>query len=182
MKAAADLSTMTTLRGFLVGRFQPFHSGHEQLVEGIAREVDELVVGIGSADASHTVRNPFTAGERMVMITKVLTDIDVQQYVVPIEDIERNAVWVSHVESMCPPFDVVYSNNPLVIRLFEEANYEVRDPRMVERGRLRGTNIRERIVAGEPWQDRVPEAVVGAMAEIDGVARLRRIADSDADE
>ncbi len=173
---------MQTLRGFLVGRFQPFHNGHEQLVRDIASEVDELVVGIGSADASHTVRNPFTAGERMVMISKVLADIPVQTYVVPLEDIERNAVWVSHVESMCPPFDVVFSNNPLVIRLFNEANYEVRDSAMIDRGRLRGTRIRERIVAGEAWQDRVPEAVVGAIAEIDGVGRLQRIADTDGDD
>jgi nicotinamide-nucleotide adenylyltransferase len=170
---------MQTIRGFLVGRFQPFHSGHQQLVEAIADEVDELVIGIGSADASHTVRNPFTAGERMVMISKVLADIDVQTYVVPLEDIERNAVWVSHVESMCPPFDVVYSNNPLVIQLFNEADYEVRDSQMIDRGRLRGTRIRERIIDGEAWQDRVPEAVVGAISEIDGVKRLRTIADTD---
>ena len=170
---------MQTLRGFLVGRFQPFHNGHEQLVRDIADEVDELIVGIGSADASHTVRNPFTAGERMVMISKVLADIPVQTYVVPLEDVERNAVWVSHVESMCPPFDVAYSNNPLVIQLFTEDGYEVRDSQMIDRGRLRGTRIREQIIDGAPWQDRVPEAVVGAIDEIDGVERLQRIADTD---
>lgn len=173
---------MATTRGFLVGRFQPFHHGHRQLVEEVATDVDELVVGIGSADASHTVRNPFTAGERMVMISNVLTDIDVQTYVVPLEDIERNAVWVSHVESMCPPFDVVYSNNPLVIRLFEETDYEVRDPQLIERGRLRGTNIRERVVAGEAWRDRVPVAVTETIDEVDGVERLRQIAESDTSE
>jgi nicotinamide-nucleotide adenylyltransferase len=170
---------MQTLRGFLVGRFQPFHSGHQQLVSEIATEVDELVVGIGSADASHTVRNPFTAGERMVMISNVLSTVDVPTYVVPLEDIDRNAVWVSHVESMCPPFDVVFSNNPLVVRLFTEAGYEVRESAMIDRGRLRGTRIRERIIAGESWRDRVPEAVVGAIAEIDGVARLRQVAEDD---
>jgi nicotinamide-nucleotide adenylyltransferase len=170
------------MRGFLVGRFQPFHHGHRQLVEEVATEVDELVVGIGSADASHTVRNPFTAGERTMMITGVLADVDVRQYVVPLEDIERNAVWVSHVESMCPPFDIVYSNNPLVIRLFEEASYEVRDPNLIDRGRLRGTTIRERIVAGDPWRDRVPAAVIETIDEVDGVGRLRDIAGTDAGE
>ena len=179
MKLPLQSGTMQATRGFLVGRFQPFHSGHQHLAESIATDVDELVVGIGSADASHTVRNPFTAGERMVMISQVMAEVDVQTYVVPLEDIDRNAVWVSHVESMCPPFDVVYSNNPLVIRLFTEADYEVRDSQMIDRGRLRGTRIRERIVDGDPWQDRVPEAVVGAIAEIDGVARLRGVARTD---
>ncbi len=170
---------METIRGFLVGRFQPFHNGHEQLIPEIAPQVDELIVGIGSADASHTVRNPFTAGERMVMISKVLANIDVPTYVVPLEDLDRNSVWVSHVESMCPPFDVVYSNNPLVIRLFNEANYEVRDSEMIDRGRLQGTSIRDQIIDGEEWKDRVPKPVVDVIAEIDGDQRLRCIAQSD---
>jgi len=35
------------------------------------------------------------------------------------------------------------------------------------------------MIDGEPWQDRVPEVVIAAVAEIDGVARLRRIAETD---
>jgi len=170
---------MATSRGLLIGRFQPFHKGHEQLVERIADEVDEVVVGVGSADASHSVRNPFTAGERIVMITNVLEDVDVTSYVVPIEDLNRNAVWVSHAESMCPPFDAVYTNNPLVRRLFQEADYEVRETDLTDRERLRGTRIREEIIAGNAWRDRVPGPVVDAIEEIDGVRRLREVAGSD---
>jgi nicotinamide-nucleotide adenylyltransferase len=109
------------MRGVYIGRFQPYHDGHHAMVERIAEEVDELVLAIGSADQSHTTRNPFTAGERIEMITKSLVDLDLVTYAVPIEDLNRNAVWVSHVQSMSPTFDVAYSNNPLVIRLFREA-------------------------------------------------------------
>jgi nicotinamide-nucleotide adenylyltransferase len=170
---------MARTRGLLLGRFQPFHKGHEQLVEHIAAEVDEVIVGIGSADASHSVRNPFTAGERIVMITNVLEDFDVTSYVVPIEDLDRNSVWVSHAESMCPPFDVVYSNNPLVIRLFEEAGYEVRGTDLADRDRLQGAKIREEIIEDNAWRDRVPEPVVDAIEEIDGATRLRTVAETD---
>ena len=170
---------MAITRGLLLGRFQPFHKGHQQLVERLAGDVDELVVGVGSADASHSVRNPFTAGERVVMITNVLQSVDVPSYVVPIEDLDRNAVWVSHAESMCPPFDVVYSNNPLVIRLFTEAGYEVRDTELADRDRLQGAAIRKEIVQGNAWRDRVPDPVVEAIEEIDGVARLRTVAGTD---
>ncbi|MFW6045623.1 MAG: nicotinamide-nucleotide adenylyltransferase, partial [Natronomonas sp.] len=111
-------------RGFYIGRFQPYHEGHQAMVERVSEEVDELVVGIGSADQSHTLRNPFTAGERIMMITKALVDVDIVTYAVPIEDLNRNSVWVSHVESMSPRFDVAYSNNPLVVRLFKEAGTE----------------------------------------------------------
>ena len=174
---------MTTTRGLLVGRFQPFHNGHRHLVERIADNVDEVIVGIGSADASHSVRDPFTAGERIVMITNVLERFDVTSYVVPIEDLNRNSVWVSHAESMCPPFDVVFSNNPLVVRLFNEADYEVRDTALTDRDRLKGSEIRREIIEGNAWRDRVPDPVVAAIEEIDGVKRIRTVARTDtADE
>ncbi|MFB6173758.1 MAG: nicotinamide-nucleotide adenylyltransferase [Halobacteriales archaeon] len=169
-------------RGLYVGRFQPYHEGHAHVVETIAGEVDELILGIGSADASHTVHDPFTAGERIMMITKslVAADLDLVTYAVPLEDIDRNAVWVSHVESMSPDFDVAYSNNPLVIQLFEEAGVEVRQFEMYNRDELEGTAIRERMIAGEDWRDLVPGAVEGIIEEIGGIERLQRVSDTDA--
>ena len=170
---------MATMRGFLVGRFQPFHHGHRQLVEEVATEVDELVLGIGSADDSHTTHDPFTAGERIMMITKAVAEFDLTTYVVPLEDINRNAVWVSHVESMCPDFDVAYSNNPLVVRLFEESGIEVRQSPMFDRDRLEGSEIRERIIRDESWRDRVPDVVVDVVEECHGVKRLQYVSDTD---
>jgi nicotinamide-nucleotide adenylyltransferase len=169
-------------RGFYIGRFQPYHEGHHAMVGRISEEVDELVVGIGSADQSHTVRNPFTAGERIMMITKTLVEFDLVTYAVPIEDLNRNSVWVSHVQSMSPRFDVAYSNNPLVVRLFEEAGIDVRQSPMYQREEFEGTEVRERMAADENWESLVPEAVVEVLAEIDGVDRIQQIAASDSNE
>jgi nicotinamide-nucleotide adenylyltransferase len=168
------------MRGFYIGRFQPYHDGHHHMVDEIAEEVDELVLGIGSADASHTTRNPFTAGERVMMVTKSVAEFDLTTYVVPIEDIERNSVWVSHVQSMSPRFDVAYSNNPLVVQLFREAGVEVRGYPMYNREELEGTGLRERMLAGDPWEHLVPDPVVEVIGDIGGVERLRRIASTDA--
>ena len=168
------------MRGFYIGRYQPFHHGHRHMIEEIAAEVDELVLGIGSAGDSHTTRNPFTAGERVMMVTKAVEDLDVTTYVVPIEDLDRNSVWVSHVQSMTPRFDVAYSNNPLVVRLFEEAGVEVRQSPMFRRDVLEGTELRERMIRGRDWTDLVPDAVVDVIREVDGVKRIRRIAETDA--
>lgn len=170
-------------RGFYIGRFQPYHNGHHTMIEHIVGEVDELVLGIGSADKSHTVDNPFTAGERIMMLTKAIREFEREHglvtYVVPLEDIDRNAVWASHVESMCPDFDVAYSNNPLVIRLFEEADIEVRQSRMFDRNRLEGTDIRESIIDGSGWTDRVPDPVVEVIEEVNGVQRLGTVSEDD---
>ena len=167
------------MRGFLIGRFQPFHLGHASVVEEISTEVDELVIGVGSAGDSHAASDPFTAGERIMMITKALDTASFPVYVVPIEDLERHSVWVSHVRSMCPHFDVAYSNNPLVIRLFQEAGVEVRQSPMYDRETLEGSDIRKRMVEGQQWRDRVPDPVVEVIEEIDGIQRIRQVSDTD---
>jgi len=166
-------------RGFYIGRFQPFHNGHLNMVEQIADDVDELVLGIGSADDSHTTRNPFTAGERIMMITKSLVGYDLVTYAVPIEDLERNSVWVSHVQSMSPDFDVAYSNNPLVIQLFREAGIEIRQSPMFNREVLEGSEVRERMISGGDWKSLVPEAVVDVVEEMNGIERIQMVSESD---
>jgi nicotinamide-nucleotide adenylyltransferase len=167
------------MRGFYIGRFQPYHNGHHHMVEAIAEQVDELVLGIGSAGDSHTPRNPFTAGERVMMVTRSVAEFDIQTYVVPIEDLERNSVWVSHVQSMSPAFDVAFSNNPLVIRLFEEAGVEVRRSPMFRREILEGAELRERMIANEEWRSLVPESTAAVIEECGGVDRIQQVGESD---
>jgi nicotinamide-nucleotide adenylyltransferase len=167
------------MRGFYIGRFQPYHDGHQRMVGEIVDEVDELVLGIGSAGDSHTTRNPFTAGERVMMVTKSVAEFDLTTYVVPIEDLERNSVWVSHVRSMTPSFDVAYSNNPLVIELFREAGVEVRQSPMFNRDVLEGTELRERMIEGGDWRRLVPDPVVEVIDEVDGIERIQAVSQSD---
>jgi len=166
-------------RGFYIGRFQPYHNGHQSVLERIAGDVDEIIIGIGSAQLSHHIDNPFTAGERVLMITRALSSLGCPFYVIPIEDIKRNALWVAHVRSMTPPFDICYSSNPLVVQLFSEAGVDVQSPSMYERDTLSGTEIRRRILAGESWESLVPHEVAQVIEEIDGTERLRRIACDD---
>ena len=166
-------------RGFYIGRFQPYHNGHQSVLERIACAADEIVIGVGSAQLSHTVANPFTAGERVLMLTRSLADLPCPFYVIPIEDLQRNALWVAHVRAMTPPFETVYSSNPLVMQLFAEAGVDVQSPDMYERETHSGTAIRRRMLDGEPWEHLVPQAVVDVVREIQGVERLQRIAGSD---
>ena len=98
----------------VVGRFQPFHNGHMEVLRKCASESDHLVIGIGSAQYSHYPSDPFTAGERYLMINNSLRDEGISNYsIVPMEDLNRFSVWVAHVVSMAPPFKRVYTNNPM---------------------------------------------------------------------
>lgn len=166
-------------RAFYIGRFQPYHNGHQEVLRRIAENADEIVIGVGSAQMSHEAENPFTGGERVLMITTALENLGCPIYVIPIEDIRRNALWVAHVRSLVPPFDIVYSSNPLVVRLFGEAGIPVNSPAMYERATHSGTEVRRRMLAGESWEELVPPAVSQVIREIDGVERLRRISGDD---
>lgn len=166
-------------RAFYIGRFQPYHLGHHTVLASIADEVDEIIIGIGSAQRSHEPENIFTAGERVVMISRSLKSLDIDYYVIPIEDIQRNAVWVSHVLSMTPRFDAVYTNNPLVFRLFDEAGIMVRHSPMYQREIYSGTAIRKKMLSGDAWEHLVPDVVAEVIDEIGGAERMKEIARDD---
>ena len=169
---------MDKVRGILIGRMQPVHNGHMEVIKRILEEVDEIVIGIGSAQLSHEVKDPFTAGERILMMTQALAEIDVdpsRYYIIPMQDINFNAIWASHVKMLTPPFSIVYSGNPLVKQLFVEEGYEVRQPPLYDRIHLSGTEVRRRILENENWQELVPKATVNLLKEIDGINRLKNL-------
>ncbi|MEM2910992.1 MAG: nicotinamide-nucleotide adenylyltransferase [Candidatus Bathyarchaeia archaeon] len=169
-------------RGLFVGRFQPFHLGHLTVVKEILKEVDELVIVVGSAQYSHRIDNPFTTGERLVMIRRALEEagIDCKRiWIVPVPDIHIHMVWVSAVEGYTPRFKTVYSNEPLTRRLFAEAQYEVKSIRYHKRKVYSATEIRKRILKGENWEELVPKSVAEFIKEIGGVERLKDLTKSD---
>ena len=45
--------------GLFIGRFQPFHNGHLQDIKNALKEVDELIIAIGSSQHFNTKENPF---------------------------------------------------------------------------------------------------------------------------
>jgi nicotinamide-nucleotide adenylyltransferase len=165
-------------RGIIIGRMQPVHNGHVQVIKKTLEEVDELIIGIGSAQLSHTTKNPFTAGERVMMLKKALTEDGINPdsyYIIPLVDVLKNSVWVSHVKMLTPPFNKIFSGNPLVQRLFEEANYEVAMPPLFNRKELSGTEIRKRMINNQNWESLVPKSTTTIINEINGVDRIKHV-------
>ena len=165
-----------------MGRFQPFHLGHLAAIKDILKEVDELVIVIGSAQYSHNINNPFTAGERLTMVREALEEAEIDYsrvWIVPVPDMHLHMMWVSAVEGYTPSFDVVYSNEPLTRRLFIEAGYKVRAIRFHERKLYSSTEIRERMLKDVSWEKLVPKSVAAFIKNIDGVNRLQDLTKSD---
>ncbi|OYT66182.1 nicotinamide-nucleotide adenylyltransferase [Candidatus Bathyarchaeota archaeon ex4484_205] len=164
--------------GLYVGRFQPFHLGHLFAVKYALKRVDELIIVIGSSQKSHEPRHPFTTGERITMIVRSLEEEKIPRssyLIVPVPDTEVHPTWVSLVEFMCPKFNIVFSNDPLTIRLMEESGYKVIQVPLKNREFLSGTEIRRRILKDLDWQSYVPAAVRDFIMEIDGCERIKVI-------
>jgi nicotinamide-nucleotide adenylyltransferase len=163
------------VRGLLIGRFQPFHLGHLAVVRELraARRDQELILGVGSAQESYTWKNPFTSGERLEMVARALGEAHIDRVLaIPLPDIQRHALWVRYVESLLPPFERVYTNNPLTKLLFEQAEYPVEHPALVDRGKFEGASVRERIADDQGWRSLVPPAVAAYLDELHAPARL----------
>ena len=95
-------STKSATFGVFIGRFQPPHQTHiDVMLEGLER-VQKLIVVIGSARAARSIKNPFTAEERQAMIGSALEHAGIprNRYVfVTVRDYFYNeAMWLASVQ------------------------------------------------------------------------------------
>ncbi len=166
------VSVKNTLNvGLFIGRFQPFHNGHLSAIEEIAKETDLIIVGIGSAQYSHTFDNPFTVKERAEMVENCLTG-RIKYTVAPIPDIHNHGRWVEHVEKIVPEFDVVYANNLVVKQLFEEKGYKVKNIPL-KKTKVNATSIRNAMLKNEPYEHYVPEGSLKVLNKINANERIK---------
>jgi len=93
----------------LIGRFQPFHNAHLEIIKRATALTDSLIVITGSAAQPRTYKNPFTSDERKYMIKSATHGlsirIDVQQN---IDTIYNDQAWAVRVQKIVA--DSVYNS------------------------------------------------------------------------
>lgn len=97
-----------------IGRFQPFHRAHQGVVEAGLRQAGRVLVLVGSANEPRTLRNPFTAEERMAMIQGAFSG-DPRVTVAALEDSTYDtAEWVERTYATVEAaWDTIRRNDPL---------------------------------------------------------------------
>jgi nicotinamide-nucleotide adenylyltransferase len=170
--------------GLFIGRFQPFHKGHLATVKFALGSVDQLVIVIGSAQKSHEPRNPFTAGERIMMVKEALDaypEIDVRRIlIIPVPDIDVHSLWTRQVDMLVPEYTVVFANDPFTLLLFRERGIKTVETPLYKREEMSATEVRRRMMSGEKWQELVPIPVVEVLERINGIERVKSIAEKHA--
>jgi nicotinamide-nucleotide adenylyltransferase len=151
-------------------------------VKHVLEEVDEVVIVVGSAQYSHRLDNPFTVGERLLMIRQALQEAQIplsKCWLIPVPDLHVHMLWVSQVIGYTPKFQIIYTNEPLTKRLFEEAGFNVKPIPFHKRKIYSATEIRNRMLNGKNWKTLVPRAVARNIEKISGVKRIQELAKTD---
>jgi nicotinamide-nucleotide adenylyltransferase len=166
------------LPGLFLGRFQPLHNGHVHALKEIFEKEEKIFVVIGSAQASYTPINPFSASERFQMIESILEELDVpcsRYHIIPVPDIHNYPRWVNHVKQFVPPFGMFYTGSETSAKLFQDHGIPVNRISLFEKALYSGKEVRRRMVADEEWQSLVPRIVVNLIERIDGVKRVKSL-------
>lgn len=82
-----------------VGRFQPFTNAHKAMVDRALEEAENVIIVVGSDNASISLRNPFTTKERIWMMSIVYQNQSHRITYLPIPDSAYNfTAWIAEVQ------------------------------------------------------------------------------------
>ncbi|MHA1147020.1 MAG: nicotinamide-nucleotide adenylyltransferase [Promethearchaeota archaeon] len=161
-----------------IGRFQPLHKGHLFVIKEILKRVKQLKIGIGSAQISHTLNDPFTAEERKQFLVRTLNRLGYKgRYrIYQIPDIFNAKKWVDYVISVVGHVDIIYSNNEWVRELFLNKGYKISNKIILEMKKYNGSIIRNSILEDtDNWKKLVPKEVENIIKDINGIERLKKL-------
>lgn len=161
--------------GLFVGRFQPFHIGHQLVLQGMVKVCKKVIVVIGSSQESGTEKNPFTLEERKEMMQRALQAENIipvyDVSFIPIPDHEDDETWTQSVLEAAPEVTKVWCGNPDTMKCFEGKGLEMQEIKEVPG--ISGTIIRQLMKEGGDWESKVPKEVVKYVKEIKGVERVQ---------
>jgi nicotinamide-nucleotide adenylyltransferase len=171
-------------RGMIHGRFQPFHNGHLEYLQGAAARSDELWVGITNPDPSHVKpepadplrhlpdSNPYTYAERLLMVTAVAETIDVDVHVIPFP-VNQPELWHAYVPANVTQYIRQFSEwGTTKIDRFRSAGYDVV---ILDEGvekEISGADVRAAMREGTDWQALVPAGVARVIEQLDRTPAL----------
>lgn len=85
----------------LIGRFQPFHNAHLEIIKRSTALCKKLIIITGSAAQPRTYKNPFTSAERALMIKSATSGLSLQVIIESnIDTIYNDQAWAVRVQSI----------------------------------------------------------------------------------
>lgn len=99
----------------LIGRFQPLHNAHLEIIKRCTALTDQLVIIAGSAKQPRTYKNPFTFDERRQMILAATAGLSLRVYVEPnIDTIYNDQAWAVRVQGIVSKYRVLGEKTAII--------------------------------------------------------------------
>lgn len=84
-----------------IGRFQPIHNAHVEIIRKASELTDKVIVVVGSANQPRTFKNPFSYEERENLIQETLMTLETELIVEPNYDtIYNDDAWAVRVQNI----------------------------------------------------------------------------------
>ena len=99
----------------LIGRFQPFHSAHLEIVKRATALCEQLIIITGSAKQPRTYKNPFTSTERRGMIKSATGGLSMQIYVEEnVDTIYNDQAWAVRIQGIVSKYAVLGTKTGII--------------------------------------------------------------------
>lgn len=91
-----------------IGRFQPLHNAHLEIIKRATALTDQLVIICGSSFQPRTYKNPFTSFERELMIKEAARNLSLRVYIEHNTDtIYNDQAWAVRVQGIVSKYRVL---------------------------------------------------------------------------
>lgn len=159
--------------GIVIGRFQPFHLAHQDLIQHAINVSEKVIVILGSARSASDVKNPFTPAMREEIIRACFPDENLEFRAV--RDYPYNDhIWTTEIQNNVnevieddgdenPKVAVVgffKDKSSYYLNMFPQWGFEEFYPHDRSFLKINATGIREKyFVADDSWKKQVPAKV-----------------------
>jgi bifunctional NMN adenylyltransferase/nudix hydrolase len=99
----------------LIGRFQPLHNAHLEIIKRCTALTDQLVIITGSAAQPRTYKNPFTSREREQMIRAATGGLSMRIYVEEnIDTMYNDQAWAVRVQGIVSKYRILGTKTGII--------------------------------------------------------------------
>lgn len=85
----------------LIGRFQPVHNAHVEILRRASEMGDNLIIIVGSSFLPRTYKNPFTFEERKFMLESELNRLRISRFQIePCMDVHNDQAWAVKIQEI----------------------------------------------------------------------------------
>lgn len=177
-----------------VGRFQPFHLGHWEIVAGLLERAERLYIGITNPDIRSLGKktssphrhgqaaNPFSFHERLGLVSAALATADrhrCQTFIVPFP-LDQSSVWHNYIPQSAVQIVRIFSEwEAEKTSLLQAGGYEVETLIGSADQKIAASDVRAAIAEERSFSHWLPPGVSAAVDNIGKSAIQSRILGSD---